>query len=80
MVEELVKGRIDSIEIAEIVLLTTGSTLFVNKTIGQLLHGYIDPLLSTAFFFRPDKVKSAKFSLMNDVNKAFCFVNFLIDY
>lgn len=40
--------------------------LFVTKTIGQLINGYDDPLMSLAKNFVPN-VKESKFSLMNGV-------------
>ena len=70
MVEEIVNGKVDSISPgqADFAFLTTGTTLFINKTVREYLSGYEDPLLGMAAFFRPDKVKSSKFSYLANVN------------
>ena len=41
--------------------------LFVNRTVGELVSGYTDPLLSVANAFAPGLLKDAKFSLLNGV-------------
>ena len=42
-------------------------TLFVKRTVNELLTGYDDPLLNLGKFANPKQVKTSKFSLMNDV-------------
>ena len=69
MIEQLVQGKLGDIGPAQIdfVFLTTGVTLFINKTVNELMTGYVDRLLAMGQFFRPDKIKTASFSLMNNV-------------
>ena len=42
--------------------------LFVNRTIGELIAGYSDPLLSLVNTFSPGLLKDGKFSLLNGKN------------
>jgi hypothetical protein len=42
--------------------------LFVTKSVGELIRGYKDPLLSLAKLFVPSLVKDNKFSLLNGVS------------
>jgi hypothetical protein len=41
--------------------------LFVTRTVGELISGYNDPLMSLANTFLPSLIKEEKFSLMNGV-------------
>ena len=41
--------------------------LFLTKNVSQLISGYEDPLLNLGQLADPSKVKSSKFSLLNDV-------------
>ena len=41
--------------------------LFVTRTVGELISGYNDPLMSLANIFLPSLIKEEKFSLMNGV-------------
>ncbi len=41
--------------------------LFLTKNVSQLISGYEDPLLNLGKIADPSKVKSSKFSLLNDV-------------
>jgi hypothetical protein len=69
MIEQLIHGKLGDIGASQIdfVFLTTGTTLFINKTIHQLMTGYVDRLLAMGAFFRPDKIKTSSFSFMNNV-------------
>ena len=69
MIEQLIQGKLGEISPSQIdfVFLTTGTTLFVTKTVGELIKGYDDRLLAMGAFFRPDKIKTSRFGFMNDV-------------
>lgn len=41
--------------------------LFVTRTVGELVSGYTDPLLTLANTFAPNLLKDPKFSLLNGV-------------
>lgn len=43
------------------------TNLFVTRTVGELISGYNDPLMSLANTFLPSLIKEEKFSLMNGV-------------
>ena len=45
-----------------------GTTLFVTKTVGELICGYEDPLMELAKKFLPSLIKEDKFSLLNGKN------------
>ena len=45
-----------------------GTTLFVTKTVGELIVGYEDPLMALAKQFLPNVIKDDKFSLVNGKN------------
>jgi hypothetical protein len=42
--------------------------LFKTKTVKELITGFEDPLLNMGKYADPNKVKSSKFSLLNDRN------------
>ena len=46
-----------------------GTTLFITGTVGELISGYNDPLMSLANAFLPSIVNEKKFSLINGVTK-----------
>lgn len=44
-----------------------GTKLFETKTVGELIKGYKDPLMSLAKMFLPEVIKDDKFSIVNGV-------------
>ena len=46
--------------------------LFMTRNVSELISGYTDPLLNLGQIADPSKVKSPKFSLLNDVK---CLIN-----
>jgi hypothetical protein len=44
------------------------TSLFVTKTVGELISGYKDPLLTLAKIFVPEIISDDKFSLLKGVN------------
>jgi hypothetical protein len=54
--------------IANVLFDLLGTTLFVTKTVGELIGGYEDPLMALAKQFLPSLIKEDKFSLVNGVS------------
>ena len=51
----------------DLLLKLFGTELFLTKTVGELISGYKDPLMSMAKTFLPAVVKDDEFSLLNGV-------------
>ena len=69
MIEIASKGRFKNIEqtAVDAVIRLFGSKLFETKTVGQLISGYNDPLMTIANILLPQVVKDKQFSLINGV-------------
>jgi len=65
---ELTQGFLVDSNTKDFFIKLFNSQLFVNKTVGQLIQGYNDPLISLAYVLFPNLVKTDKFSLMNGVS------------
>ena len=64
--QSLTNGLLDSTA-NDLVFKLFGTSLFVTRTVSELISGYSDPLMSLANTFLPSLVKEEKFSLMNGV-------------
>ena len=69
--KKVTKGLIDS-NANDFFLKLLQTELFVSKTVGELIQGYDDPIITFAHVFLPALVKQDKFSLTNGVNQIYC--------
>jgi lysosome membrane protein 2 len=54
--------------LVNLILKLTGAKLFIKKTVKDLVSGYDDSLFKMARFFRPNLIKTDKFSILNGRN------------
>jgi hypothetical protein len=55
-------------DVANLLFDFLGTTLFVTKSVGELIAGYEDPLMALAKQFLPQLIKDDTFSLVNGKN------------
>jgi len=69
MIEFSTHGKSKTVEplAIDFVLKLLGTELFLTKTVGELISGYKDPLMTMAKTFLPGVVKDDEFSLLNGV-------------
>ncbi len=62
------KSKVIVPEMVNLILNGFGTKLFITKTVGELIAGYKDPLLTLAQTFLPNLIKSNEFSIINGKN------------
>jgi hypothetical protein len=69
LIETAVHGKSKEFEpfFTNILLDTFKTKLFETKTVGELISGYADPLMTIAKVVLPNIIKDNKFSLLNGV-------------
>lgn len=67
LIEDSIKGNTEKSDV-NLINAMSETRLFVQRSVGQLMSGYEDDLLSMAKQFMPDKVKSSTFSYLMGKN------------